>query len=173
MSILTLSALGLLVDDAIGAQAVGPDMTRYTVVCVGLLVCVLLLAWGFKRFIGTSLRKRASKRSMQVLDVLPLGGKQKLVVVRCYDRNFLLGVGDKELRSIAELDAQDEDEAPEPDAVPVDAELAELVQTPFRTRLAEAIRSEPRAPKRETESAVKPGAVGATKPWNGGDGILG
>lgn len=173
MSILTPSALGLLANDAVAQQPVGPDMTRYTVVCVGLLVSVLLLAWGFKRFIGTSLRRRASKRSLQVLDVLPLGGRQKLIVVRCYDRNFLLGVGDKELSSIAELEVQDDDDAPKLDAAPVEPELTELAQTPFRARLAEAIRSKPQETKPDAERPVEPSVAGATTPWNGGDGVLG
>lgn len=39
---------------------------------------------------------RASKRA--------LGSKQRLAVVRCYDRTFALGLGEKEIALIAELD---------------------------------------------------------------------
>ena len=45
-----------------------------------------------------------------------MGGKQKLAVVRCYDRAFLIGLGDKEISSISELDGvvANESEAKEP-----------------------------------------------------------
>ncbi len=82
----------------------GPDLSRYLAVS-GLSVLALLgLAWCLRRFAARHLRARAARRSLQVLDVLPLGGKHKLLVVRCHDRSFLLGVGEKEVRSIAELD---------------------------------------------------------------------
>jgi flagellar biosynthetic protein FliO len=84
--------------------ASGPDLTRYFVVCAGLIAAVLALAWLFRRTLGVQLKARAARRSLQVLDVLPLSGKQKLVVVRCYDRSFLLGTGEKEVRVLAELD---------------------------------------------------------------------
>jgi len=86
------------------ARASGPDLTRYLAVCAAAIVALLSLAWVFKRYLAGHLKARAAKRSLQVLDVLPLSGKQKLVVVRCYDRSFLLGLGEKEVRSIAELD---------------------------------------------------------------------
>ena len=88
--------------------ASGPDLTRYLLVCALLIVSLIALAWVFRRFVAGRLRSRAAKRSLQVLDVLPLSGKQKLVVVRCYDRSFLLGLGEKEVRSIAELDVEHE-----------------------------------------------------------------
>ena len=82
----------------------GPDLTRYFVVCGVLLGAITLLAWGFKKLIGGNLSSRAAKRSLQILDVLPMGGKRKLAVVRCYDRVFLIGMGDKEISPISELD---------------------------------------------------------------------
>jgi flagellar biosynthetic protein FliO len=85
-------------------QGTAPDLTRYFVVCAGSILGLLALAWLFRRFVAGHLKTRAARRSLQVLDVLPLSGKQKLVVVRCYDRSFLLGVGEKEVRSIAELE---------------------------------------------------------------------
>jgi flagellar biogenesis protein FliO len=93
----------LLEAQAFGGTS-GPDLTRYLVVCFGLLALVAALAWGFRRLVGNALRTRAAQRSLQVIDLLPLGGKQRLAVVRCYDRTFLLGLGEKELSSIAELD---------------------------------------------------------------------
>ena len=82
----------------------GPDLTRYLVVCGGLLLLVGLLGFAFRKLVTRTLSARAAPRQMQVMDVLPLGGKHKLCVVRCYDRTFLIGVGEKELSQIAELD---------------------------------------------------------------------
>lgn len=87
------------------AAAQGPDMTRYVLVCVGLLLAIVGVAAALKRLLGGALTRRAAARSLQVMDVLPLGGKQRLAVVRCYDRTFLLGLGEKELTAISELDA--------------------------------------------------------------------
>jgi len=92
----------------------GPDLTRYLLVCGGLLLGILAVAYLFKRFLAGTMQRHAAKRSLRVLDVLPLGGKQKLVVVRCYDRSFLLGVGEKELSSIAELDVEENARPDEP-----------------------------------------------------------
>jgi flagellar biosynthetic protein FliO len=86
-------------------DAGGPDMTQYVLVCFVLLGLICGAAFLFRRFIASSVRTRASKRSLQVVDLLPLGGKQRLCVVRCYDRTFALGLGDKEVALIAELDA--------------------------------------------------------------------
>ncbi len=80
-------------------------MTRYVLVCVGLLLAIVGVAAALKRLLGGALTRRAAARSLQVMDVLPLGGKQRLAVVRCYDRTFLLGLGEKELTAISELDA--------------------------------------------------------------------
>lgn len=88
--------------------ASGPDLTRYFLVCALTILALLAALWLFRRFVAERLKARAAKRSMRVLDVLPLSGKQKLVVVRCYDRSFLLGLGEKEVRMLAELDAETE-----------------------------------------------------------------
>ena len=90
----------------IGPRAEGPNMTQYFGVCVALIVLIVLGGIGFKRVFARSLSARAAKRSLQIVDVLPLGGKQRLAVVRCYERTFIVGLGDKELCLVAELDAQ-------------------------------------------------------------------
>ena len=101
------NALALLAagapEDAVTAYA-GPDLTRYLLVSGLLVGSIVGLGFLFKRVVGNTFKSRAAKRSLVVLDVLPLSGKQRLLVVRCFDRNFLLGAGDKELRLIAELD---------------------------------------------------------------------
>jgi flagellar biogenesis protein FliO len=111
------SALVLFPEAGLGT---GPDLTRYLVVCAGSILGLVALAYVFKRTLAQHLLRRAAQRSLQVLDVLPLSGKQKLVVVRCYDRSFLLGLGEKEVRSIAELEL--ELPAPAPERAPSGAE---------------------------------------------------
>lgn len=85
----------------------GPDLTGYLLVCGGLIGAIALLAFGFRRLFGGALRQRAAKRSLTVIDMLPLGGRRRLAVVRCYDRTFALGLGDKEISLVAELDLDD------------------------------------------------------------------
>jgi len=114
-------------------QASGPDLTRYLVVCAAAIAALLALAWVFRRTVGGHLKARAARRSLQILDVLPLSGKQKLVVVRCYDRSFLLGTGEKEVRVIAELEAaaeaRPESSARLPSAAPETAAEARFART--------------------------------------------
>jgi len=95
----------LIADIAAESGRVGPDLTRYIVVCATLLVALVGLAWLLRRVMGGVARTSAGRRSLQVVDVLSLGGKQRVCVVRCYDRTFALGVGDKEVGLIAEIDA--------------------------------------------------------------------
>jgi flagellar biogenesis protein FliO len=95
---------------SVGAD--GPDLTRYICVCAALLVAITALAYGFRRLVGGTLRAKAARRSLEVLDMLPLGGKHKLAVVRCYDRAFVLGIGEKELALVAELDPVHAERAP-------------------------------------------------------------
>lgn len=96
----------LLIEGIPAKPSSGPDMTQYLCVCVGLIALIVFGGWGFKRLFARSLATRAAQRSLQILDMLPLGGKQRLAVVRCYERTFVVGLGDKELCMVAELDAQ-------------------------------------------------------------------
>lgn len=93
-----------LAEEALRPAAAGPDLTRYLIVCGGLLALVAAIGWLVRRLLAGQMRARAAKRSLQVLDMLPLGGKQRLAVVRCYDRTFLLGLGEKEVGLVGELD---------------------------------------------------------------------
>lgn len=97
--------LALLEDIATAQGRSGPDLTRYVLVCATLLLALGGLAWFLRRTIGGTAVTKAGRRSLQVLDVLPLGGKQRVCVVRCYDRTFVLGVGEKEIGLISEIDA--------------------------------------------------------------------
>jgi flagellar biogenesis protein FliO len=145
------SAIVLVPEAGLGS---GPDLTRYFLVCGASILAMLALAFVFRRTVARHLRVRASKRSLQVLDVLPLSGKQKLVVVRCYDRSFLLGVGDKELRSIAELELEP---APIPAAEPIQPPktlpaFAALLKKELLSRPAPV---EPATPQRELTPAAR------------------
>lgn len=82
----------------------GPDLSRYFMVCAVLIVVTAGLAWGMRKLITGNLQQRAAKRSLQIVDVLGLGGKRKLAIVRCYDRTFVLGLGEREVTPVAELD---------------------------------------------------------------------
>ena len=152
-------ALSLLPGAAYSAdeRTAGPDLTRYVLVCAALLLGILGTAYLFKRFLAGTVRRRAAKRSLRVVDVLPLGGKQKLVVVRCYDRSFLLGLGEKELSSIAELDVENTPtavDAPEPTPA-----------APFRSALEDEV-------ARADPDALAPPPSPPRTPWEEGQGIL-
>lgn len=82
----------------------GPDLSRYFLVCALLIVMTAGVAYGLRKLVSGNVKLRASQRSLRVIDVLAMGGRRKLAVVRCYDRTFVLGLGEKEICSIAELD---------------------------------------------------------------------
>lgn len=92
----------------------GPDLSRYFMVCAILIVVTAGLAWGLKKVIAGNLQQRGTQRSLQVVDVLGLGGKRKLAVVRCYDRTFVVGLGEREITPIAELDGAIGEDLPQP-----------------------------------------------------------
>jgi flagellar biogenesis protein FliO len=100
-----LQQLALLTEHSARPAHEGPDWNRYVLVCAALLLVLGGLAWGLRALVAGSTRAGAARRSLQVIDVLSLGGKQRVCVVRCYDRTFALGVGDKEVGLIAEIDA--------------------------------------------------------------------
>jgi flagellar biogenesis protein FliO len=97
------------------AGSEGPDLSRYLAVCALLILLVAGLGVGYRTLAASGWRGRARGRALTAVDVLPLGGRQKLAVVRCYDKSFLIGLGEKELCLIAALDeeAQKSDQAPE------------------------------------------------------------
>lgn len=132
-------------------EAGGPGLTRYLVVCGLLIGLTAGLAWVLRRFVAGAVRGRAAQRSLQMLDVLPLGGKQRLGVVRCYDRSFVIGLGEKEMCLIAELDAP---AAPAPEPAPA----------PERERFPAALirATEPGpAPQTRAPSRARPASVKA------------
>lgn len=155
------------------AGAEGPDLTRYLAVCGILILLVAGLGVGLRRLARSGWRAHARARALQAVDVLPLGGRQKLAVVRCYDRSFLIGVGDKELCLIAALGEEPagSDEAPELTAL--DAPTPELAPPPAglpkRERFLAALRA------RAGDAAVLPPtpARASGAPRLPGGGLLG
>ena len=83
----------------------GVDLTRYLVVVGVLLAALAGAGLLLRRVVSGTVKSRASKRSLALVDVLSLGGKRQLAIVRCYDRTFALGLGDKDVSLVAELDA--------------------------------------------------------------------
>jgi len=116
MSIPVLAALPAAEEALRYGGTEGPDLTRYLVVCGVLLLVIGALAFGARRIFAGALRGRAAQRSLQVIEVLPLGGRRKLAVVRCYDRTFVLGLGEREIATVAELDPVVHGPAPAPPA---------------------------------------------------------
>lgn len=82
----------------------GPDLSWLMGVVAILILSIAGLAYGFRKVVVGSMKTRASKRDLVILDMLPLGGKRQLAVVRCYDRTFALGLGEKSVDLVAELD---------------------------------------------------------------------
>lgn len=82
----------------------GPDLGWLMGVVMALVVAACGIAFGFRKLLLKTVKQRASRRELQVVDVLPLGGKRQLAVVRCYDRTFALGLGEKDVSLVAELD---------------------------------------------------------------------
>lgn len=137
----------------------GPDLTRYLLVCSALLLGLALLAFGLRRLAGRTLAGRAARRSLQVMDVLPLGGRSRLAVVRCYDRTFLLGMGEREVSLVAELDGViAPDETPLPERADREAFARLLARAP--------VRAPGRAPLRApaTVAAAAPARAAAAAP---------
>ena len=98
--------LSRVTDGSAPTVGTGPDMSWLMTVVAVLLATILGVAWAMRKLLAGAWRARATKRSLRVVDVLPLGGRRQLAVVRCYDRTFALGLGDKEVALVAELDPE-------------------------------------------------------------------
>ena len=87
-------------------QPQGPDLSRYFAVLGGVAVILVLSAFGLRKLINKGgFGLKGSKRSLEIVDVLPMGSRRQVAVVRCYDRTFALGLGEKSVSLLAELDA--------------------------------------------------------------------
>ena len=177
MSVPTVSFLSAL---AVAETPAGPDLTRYLLICAGMVSAVALLGFVLQRAVSGTLAGRAAKRSLRVVDVLPLGGKKRLAVVRVYDRTFVLGLGDKSVNLVSELDGASAGEAL--------AEATSAAKAPrsgaawkrafeeIRSRVAEGKPKPQPAPAKTVErakSVVPAPAKKTTRKVLGGRGLLG
>jgi len=152
-------AAAALAQGAQGAPAAfgsGPDLARYLLVCGGMIALLLVCGYGLRRLVRGAQSARAARRSLQMLDLLPLGGKQRLAVVRCYDRTFVLGLGDKEVALVAELD-------PEVDRAPTREPRTAQAAGPLRARFADLV-SALQKPRTPNTAQPAPAASASTEP---------
>ncbi len=103
-SLASLTALATETAPLAGPRGAGADLTWLMGVIAVLLIAIGALAFGFRKIAVGAIRNRASRRDLKVIDMLPLGNKRQLAVVRCYDRTFALGLGEKSVELVAELD---------------------------------------------------------------------
>jgi len=135
-----------------GVAGGAPDLTWLMAVAAVLVVVIGCVAYGFKRLVAGTIKARASRRDLAVLDVLPLGGKRQLAVVRCFDRTFAIGLGERDVSLVAELDH---------DAVEKDR-ADRSAADPFKSRLEAAraqllaVRDLVPAPRRAAERPAPP-----------------
>ena len=151
--------LALETTDVAGlAGAEGPDLTRYLMVCGFLVLLILLLGVGMRKVTAAGWVGRGSARTLETLDVLPLGGRQKLAVVRCYDRSYLIGMGDKEVRLLAALDPEQE----ESDQAPADTvlEATPAAEEGFLAALRRSAADVLPAPRRRARAGLGKGLLG-------------
>jgi len=97
-------------------------------------------------------RRRGRARSVEVLDVLALGGKRSIAVARVYDRVLVLGIGDGPVSLLTEVRDDDGAEAETPAvAAPIPAPPAAApALEPFR-QLLSRMSATRRAPVAEPE----------------------
>ena len=123
------STLALAAPLAAPANAPVVDPVRYLVACMGVLGLLAAGLFALRKLVMGAQRTRAAGRSLAVLDQLHLGGSKRLTVVRCYDRQFVLGVGDKEIALVAELDI-DQAVPPLPERAAAQSQPANHLQGP-------------------------------------------
>ena len=76
---------------------------------VFLLICglIYLTYFGLKRYMNWHETSAGKRRSVGVIDTIPLGGKRFGTVTRVYDRILVLGVGDETITLLTELSGED------------------------------------------------------------------
>ncbi len=139
----------------------GPDLGWLMGVVAALVFAACGIAFGFRKLLLKTVKQRASRRELQVVDVLPLGGKRQLAVVRCYDRTFALGLGEKDVSLVAELDheaiefdrKEREDERSQAFRRRLDSARERLLGARDRVELEAPVAATPLAPARAARPA--------------------
>ena len=111
-----------------GASALA-ETTLWLMLVVGL---ILLLAWLAKRFGGMHFRHHGS---MRVLSVLPLGNREKIVLVQAGDKYLLLGVTPSQINTLQVFDEMPR----EINAVNAETDGSGNTQSPFQQLLRFAL----------------------------------
>lgn len=70
-----------------------------------------LLLSAFKKLLSTG---AGSQRRMKVIESLSLGGKQRLYLVRCDERQYLVGAGTESVATIVAIESQSQTGNPSP-----------------------------------------------------------
>ena len=140
------------------AGAEGPDLTQYLMVCGVLILLIGVLGFGFRKLARGGLRVRGAARALTTVDVLPLGSRQRVAVVRCYERSYLIGVGEKEVRLLAELDVEEteSDQAAEDTALNAVGHTAGGFLETLRSMAGPALEEAGPRPARKQKQARKP-----------------
>ena len=100
---------------------------------IGGFVLVIVLVYACAIFFKKMSRRRSSggTRAMNVLDVLPLGAKSRLVSVKIGCRVYVVGAGESQVNAITSMDEAEYNSL-------TDEDQAEVV--PFRERLRQLAR---------------------------------
>jgi flagellar protein FliO/FliZ len=85
---------------ATGGAATG--LVQVTLSLLGVLAIIFALAWGFAKL---RLTPRHGRGALAVLAEIPLGSKERAVLLKVGDRQALLGIGADGVRSLELLDA--------------------------------------------------------------------
>lgn len=151
------TSLALAAPMATPADAPIVDPVRYLLACAGVLGLLALGLYGLRRLVVGTQRARAEGRSLAVVDQLHLGGSKRLAIVRCYDRQLVLGLGDKEISLVAELDPDQAIPALDKDSK--DLSVGEVPMRPARSKAAPnpAAKAGARAKQADRGAAVNRG----------------
>ena len=114
-------SLALLSSPAFAAVAVGPGLMQWLLSCGLVIGFILLLAWLLRK---SRLIQPMTQGPMKVLSSLPLGTRERLLVVRVGEQQVLLGVTPGKISYLCQLDKPlDEQQLPPPFA----AQLGKLM----------------------------------------------
>lgn len=130
-TILLAAGLAILSCGAAAAEPAGPAMEspmpsllRLALAFAGVIGLVYAVSFVLRR--AGNRRRRSGSRLVNVVDVLPLGPKARLVTVKIGGRVVVVGAGESSVTRIAEIDSEEYRELVDGDDAPV---------IPFRDRL--------------------------------------
>ncbi len=75
------------------------------IITIAALVLVLVLAWLLIRALSSMTVSRSRGGRLEILETVPLGSRERLVLVRCDGQQFLLGVTANSISRIDQIDS--------------------------------------------------------------------